>query len=48
MMPPTLCGLRKHPGGKDNFAVDRAVAAEAVKKMGDDDRPRRPPGVRGR
>ena len=23
-------------GGKDNFAVDRAVAAEAIKTMGDD------------
>jgi hypothetical protein len=34
-------------GGKDSFAVDRAVAAEAVKKMGDDDRPRRPRDVRG-
>ncbi|MGH3265200.1 MAG: SAM-dependent methyltransferase, partial [Trebonia sp.] len=23
-------------GGKDNFAVDRAVAAEAIRTMGDD------------
>jgi hypothetical protein len=23
MMPASVCGLRKHPGGKDHFAVDR-------------------------
>src|SRR6266702_5657149 len=27
--PSLLCGLRKHPGGKDNFEPDR-IAAEKV------------------
>jgi S-adenosyl methyltransferase len=31
MMPRILCGLRKHPGGKDNYAADRAQAEMALK-----------------
>jgi hypothetical protein len=29
-------GVRRHPGGKDNFAVDREVARQATAAMGDD------------
>jgi hypothetical protein len=31
MMPSPACGLRKHPGGKDNFAADRAAGEEALR-----------------
>jgi hypothetical protein len=31
MMPAPVCGLRKHPGGKDNYAADRAAAEAWVK-----------------
>jgi len=30
MMLP-VCVLRKHPGGKDNFAADRAAAEQAIR-----------------
>jgi hypothetical protein len=29
MMPRILCGLRKHPGGKDNFEAGRRAAEES-------------------
>jgi S-adenosyl methyltransferase len=27
---PILCGLRKHPGGKDNFAADRELGEQTL------------------
>ena len=29
-MPAPVCALRKHPGGKDNFAADREAAEQVV------------------
>ena len=32
-MPAPVCALRKHPGGKDNFAADRALGDTLIKAM---------------
>jgi hypothetical protein len=31
MMPAPVCGLRKHPGGQDNYAADRAAGEAYIK-----------------
>jgi hypothetical protein len=33
MMPAPVCGLRKHPGGKDNYAADRTAVEQLTAQV---------------